>query len=100
MNRAVSIAAALLIAGSLSCTHWRAQYLDEALNRAAQTDVAQRLGQPKETHSLADGTTIWLYRVAGGTTPPPMGSGEPYCQEYRLTFGEDKILRQWDSYRC
>ena len=35
MNRAVRTAAALLIAGSLSCTHWRAQYLDEALNRAA-----------------------------------------------------------------
>ncbi len=33
MNRSVLLAAAVLIAATLSCTHWRAQYLDEALHR-------------------------------------------------------------------
>lgn len=100
MNRAVHLTAILLIAESLSCTHWQAQYLDETLNRATQTDVAQRLGPPTETRPSAEGRTIWLYRVVGGTTPPPMGSGEPYCKEYRLMFDAEKILRQWESYRC
>ncbi len=99
MNRGILLAAAVLIAATLSCTHWRAQYLDEARHRATQEEVAQRLGQPQETR-ISAGETVWLYRVTGGTTPPPMGSGEPYCQEYRLTFDADKILRNWERYRC
>ncbi|GIW55713.1 MAG: hypothetical protein KatS3mg082_2117 [Nitrospiraceae bacterium] len=100
MNRGVLLAAAVLIPATLSCTHLNAQYLDEARHRATQEEVAQRLGRPQEIRTWAGGETVWLYRVTGGTTPPPIGSGEPYCEEYRLTFDGDKILRNWERYRC
>lgn len=100
MNRIIHGAVTLLIAGTLSCTHWRAQYLDQVLDHAAQDDVAQRFGRPNEGNSLGDGTTMWVYQTIGKTAPPPKGRGEPYCTEYRLFFGEDKILRQWDAHRC
>lgn len=94
------LTSALLMAVTLSCTQWRAQYLDEALNHATQTEIAQRFGQPSETDSFADGTTMWLYQARGGTAPPPKSDGDPYCKEYRLIFDADKILRHWEASRC
>jgi hypothetical protein len=94
------LTSALLMAVTLSCTPWREQYLDEALNHATQTEIAQRSGPPSETRYLADRTTMWLYQARGGTAPPPTSDGDPYCKEYRLTFDADKILRHREASRC
>ena len=96
----IIITSCLLMVTTLSCAQRRAQYLEEALNRVTQTEVTQRFGQPSDTHSLADGTNLWVYQIRGETAPPPQGDGEPYCEEYRLTFSEDTFLRQWEEHRC
>lgn len=82
----------------------RTGYLQEALNHASEEGVQRVLGAPEDIHQSEQGDTEWRYRVRamgrpqGGTGG--MIAGDPYCDEYRLTFDAGEILRHWERDRC
>jgi hypothetical protein len=73
------------------------QYLDKAQGRATQAEVERELGLPVSTTISPQGETVWVYEVreiepGAQSTWSTTGS---WCDEYRLTFDESGVLRQW-----
>ena len=73
------------------------RYLESAQGRATQEEVQQQLGLPVVTTSTPAGESVWVYEVreveAGAqNTWATAGS---WCDEYRLTFDQSGVLRQW-----
>jgi len=73
---------------------WRGIYLSASTNAATQDEISQKLGPPHRTRPLEDGNTLWQYQYMGGYE----GSG--FCREYILTFGQQKVLRNWSRQDC
>jgi hypothetical protein len=88
----------------VSCIATRTRYLHEALNLASEQEVQGVLGTPKDIYRSEQGNTEWRYRIRamgrpqGGTGG--LIAGDPYCDEYRLTFDASEILRHWERDRC
>ncbi len=93
-----------LIAAILSscAAQRRAQYLNEANNKATQDDIAVKLGPPDRKQSLSNGKEIWAYRYTGSSVSTNEGnvSGSSWCWDYNLTFDQSKILRDWVRQSC
>jgi hypothetical protein len=73
------------------------RYLDLAENRATQQEVQQELGRPAAMTTTPQGETVWVYEVrtiepGAQSTWSTAGS---WCDEYRLTFDTEGILRGW-----
>jgi len=99
--RVMSLAALLsLIALSVGCalvTPKETLYLKSAKDRATQEEVRQHLGPPRSIASAQDRGSVWTYEVrelepGSQNTWASIGS---WCDEYRLTFDQEGILRQW-----
>lgn len=73
------------------------RYLKSAQDRAVQEEVRQRLGQPRSVASTQQGEAVWVYEVRdlepmSQSSWSTLGS---WCDEYRLTFDQSGVLRQW-----
>ena len=70
------------------------RYLKAAQNHATMAEVQERLGVPLTRNDTPNGTT-WLYEVL---EEQPTHRGTPtgfWCDEYRVSFDSDGILRAW-----
>lgn len=72
------------------------EYLEKAVNRTLQQDVASEFGTPLLVKELATGQTVWTYEsgfriisLDGKKLLTP-----PHFRCYILTFDQDKILRE------
>jgi len=71
------------------------RYLKVAEGRATGEEVQHILGVPREKIYLPTGESLWQYEVL---EEQPTHRGSPtgfWCDEYRLTFGPDGVLRRW-----
>jgi hypothetical protein len=66
----------------------------EPLNRASKDEVVQRVGKPHIELEGYNGESIWVYRSRKRPNDPLT------CEEYRLTFGHDALLRNWVKTDC
>lgn len=69
-------------------------YLKAVQGRATSDEVQQKLGMPLATIDGLNGK-IWLYEVR---EEQPTHRGTPtgfWCDEYRLTFDGNGVLREW-----
>lgn len=72
------------------------RYLKSAEGTATIADIRQRLGTPIVESIATTGETVWVYEVR---EEQPFHRGTPtgfWCDEYRLAFDRDKVLRRWD----
>jgi hypothetical protein len=94
----------------LSACAWQRSYLQGAVDRATQAEVAERLGPPHAAWTLTTGETLWTYQYGvprasewGGVTivGPGLtfGSGSA-CTEYVLLFDRQQMLRAWLRQAC
>ncbi len=70
------------------------RYLKVAQNHASMAEVQERLGVPLAKQHSPKGAT-WLYEVL---EEQPTHRGTPtgfWCDEYRVSFDPDGILRAW-----
>ena len=73
------------------------RYLREVQGRATQEEVRQQLGTPRSIAALEGGGAVWLYEIReiepmSQSTWSSFGS---WCDEYRLMFDREGILRSW-----
>ena len=75
------------------------RYLRTVNNRATEVDVTQHLGDPAEITSDEKGQTVWLYQtrkqIQQGTNSAWVTFPAWQCDQYRLTFDDHQILRDW-----
>nr|MBI3614557.1 hypothetical protein [Nitrospirota bacterium] len=103
MSVAVRLLATLLSVVLSACTSWQTQYLTERIHKASQEEVAARLGKPTEVKQLEGGGTEWVYHYFPDSPFNYAYKGhpaEPDCQEYILTFTEQKVLAYWLKQEC
>lgn len=76
-------------------------YLEQANGRATEADVDQEWGPPTDKRE-ADGQTVWHYRNRGvtGSIMMPNSGVETSCEDYWLTFDQNRILRSWIRKEC
>jgi hypothetical protein len=105
---AISAIATSLILGIVGCPLFQSKekrYLRSAKNEATEQEVRHNLGEPTGVIPNQNQGTVWLYEireyVEGGNNSWTM-TGSWWCDEYRLTFDEQRILRDWThrSRRC
>lgn len=100
MNTLLKAALLSLIALTMGCMVFvpkETLYLKSAQDRATQEEVRQRLGPPRSTESGQGRESVWIYEVrelepGSQNTWASIGS---WCDEYRLTFDQSGVLRQW-----
>lgn len=72
------------------------RYLKAVEDRATGEEVRQKLGVPLDTTiSMETGELLWHYEVL---EEQPTHRGTPtgfWCDEYRLAFDRDGVLRRW-----
>lgn len=92
----------VMLFGAVSCTPWEVTYLENAVNRANQEEVAQRFGSPHSTTASSASESEWIYRYRGGPIGPMGGfdTGDASCREYVLTFDQQGTLRNWKRRQC
>ena len=71
-------------------------YLKTAQGHATQQEVRQRLGPPHLVRSLEAGSSVWVYEFLDHEYGDRNRQSGIWCDEYRLTFDQHTILRQWD----
>lgn len=71
------------------------RYLGSAQDRATQDEVRLRLGDPYRVFTEPTGETVWIYQVREEEPGSRWTSLGLWCDEYRLTFDRQAVLRQW-----
>ncbi len=117
--------AVVLVSGLASCgAPWRDSYFKKGMNRLTQEEIREKLGPPHTAKTPAlGGDSMWTYRFAlsdkeldpwnpafiadatqsvGALMGKNQEGPKPmlYCYRYTLTFGEDKILKNWKREEC
>lgn len=64
----------------VSCTPWRAEYLEDVKGKANQDAVVMRLGPPTNEKILSTGDAVWIYRYTGAALGESRGG--TWCKEY------------------
>ena len=82
----------------VSCTPWRAKYLQDVKGQANQDEVTMKLGPPTGERGLSNGDAVWIYRYTGAAVGE--SGGGTWCMEYLLRFDSKKILRDWNRQKC
>jgi hypothetical protein len=77
-----------------------ADYLERAVGRQTQKEVESHLGPPLMQVPADRGATIWIYRYAGVRADGPSAIEQLWCYEHALTFGRDKVLKDWKRRDC
>lgn len=91
-----------LILGLGSCTsvQYRAERLDEHIDKATREEVALFFGEPRETRALEGGGEEWVYRYSYTTHGGTAAVGRRTCWESVLTFDGEGILRDQARRDC
>jgi len=97
MRSLLGFGLALIVIGCALIVAKESRYLQSAQDRATQEEVKLRLGTPKLTTTTPTGESLWVYEVreiepGSQNTWSTAGS---WCDEYRLTFDGQGVLRQW-----
>ena len=74
---------------------WQVAYLKTAVDHATVEEVAQRMGPPRLTIPLTSGDTLWRYRNCEYQAGDLEVSGRWWCDNYKIRFDKDHILREW-----
>lgn len=85
----------LLLIGCALFEPAQVTYLRTAQGRATQEEVRQRLGPPYLVRSLGAGRSVWVYEFLDHEYGDRNRQSGIWCEEYRLTFDQQTILRQW-----
>jgi hypothetical protein len=75
------------------------QYLNSAVNKASEDNVASTLGFPSEKHNLNDGGSVWTYRYKYQRTHLIFGH-RSLCTEVVLAFDNGKKLQELSQQGC
>jgi hypothetical protein len=92
---AIALVVLWLMAGCSLFIPKECRYLKVAQNRATGEEVQQKLGAPLERIAVPTGERLWRYEVL---EEQPTHRGTPtgfWCDEYRLTFDREGVLRDW-----
>jgi hypothetical protein len=95
--RAALVSLALLGTGCALFVPKETLYLKSAQDRATQTEIRQRLGEPRGIERSAAGESRWryeIYDVEGGSQQSWAATGS-WCDRYVLSFDAHGILRHW-----
>lgn len=98
MRSALSIAVFMMLTVAAGCALFvpkEYRYLQGAEGRATQQDVERQLGKPAVATSNEAGEAVWIYRVREEQSGGRWTASGLWCDEYRLTFGPDGVLRAW-----
>jgi len=93
----LGIGLALMLIGCSLFVPKETRYLQSAQDQATQEEVQQQLGAPKQMTTTPAGESLWLYEVRE-IEPGAQNSwatAGSWCDEYRLTFDQGGVLRQW-----
>jgi hypothetical protein len=97
--KALNVFPALCLATWLSaCSSFESQqaaFLEAAQNRASQEEIRRQWGEPTTTRSLEGGQSLWTYEKREQQAGSRYSAPGMWCNEYALTFDEQKILRRW-----
>ena len=91
----ISVVCLILTTGCAVFIPAECRYLKTAQDSARAEEVQQKLGIPIETVSVQTGETQWRFEVL---EEQPLHRGTPtgfWCDEYRLTFDKNSVLRGW-----
>ena len=91
----IALVTLCLTAGCALLIPKECRYLKVADGRATGEEVQQKLGAPIESSVMPTGGMLWRYEVL---EEQPTHRGTPtgfWCDEYRLTFDRDGVLRGW-----
>jgi hypothetical protein len=73
-------------------------FLQSAQDRATQTDIRARMGEPRSTTSQPGGA-VWVYEFWDHEYGSRFQPSSAWCDEYRLRFDQAGILREWEHHR-
>jgi len=76
-----------------------AKYLDGAVGKASEDEVASTLGFPSEKHDLDNGGKLWTYRYKYQRTHLIFGH-RSLCTAIVLAFNAARTLQKWSQERC
>jgi len=71
------------------------RFLSHAQLRATQEEIQQRLGAPTLTKSAPSGESTWVYQIFDWQPGNRVTAPGTWCDEYRLTFDDQRVLRRW-----
>lgn len=100
MQRFIPVIVCSLISLLIGCSVFipkETLYLRSAVDRDTREEVRQHLGEPRSTSSTQTGDVLWLYEIRElepGSQSSWSAAGS-WCDEYRLVFDQDGVLRQW-----
>jgi hypothetical protein len=75
------------------------EYLDSAVGRATEDEVASTLGSPSAKQALGDGGQVWTYRYKYQRTHLIFGH-RTLCKQIIVGFDAARILRKWGQGQC
>ncbi len=96
----IVFAAFLLLTACGLFQSWQARYLKNAVNHGTKGEIIRRMGPPRQTSALSGGDSLLLYQFKEFQDGDLNGPGRWWCEEYRLRFDRDEILRQWTENGC
>lgn len=75
-------------------------YLGDQVEKASQDEILAKFGEPRSKEEHPDGGEVWTYRYVRSVVMGTGSMGKRLCTEYRLSFDEEGILREWEEQRC
>ena len=97
MRSLLGIGLALIVIGCALIVAKESRYLQSAQDRATQEEVKLQLGAPKLTPTTPAAESLWVYEVREiePGSQNTWASAGSWCDEYRLTFDSQGVLRRW-----
>lgn len=102
----LSLSIALGLTGCALFLTEESRYLRSVKGHATEREVRQHLGTPADVTLDETGRSVWQYqtrtRIQQGTNNAWTTIEAWRCDDYRLTFDERRILRDWShtSHQC
>ena len=75
------------------------EYLNNAVGKASEDEIASTLGSPSEKQELGNGGHVWIYRYKYQKTRLIFGH-RSMCTQHVLAFDASKTLQKWSDNRC
>ncbi|HET7059424.1 MAG TPA: hypothetical protein VFI05_11845 [Nitrospiraceae bacterium] len=71
------------------------RFLSHGQGHATQEEVRQRFGSPTLTKTAPSGEPVWVYQIYDWQPGSRVTAPGTLCDEYRLTFDDQRVLRRW-----
>lgn len=97
MNRLIRIAIVFCVVALPGCTSGtnETRYLRQAQDRVTQDEIRERWGESKNVRPVDTGGSVWVYEKREQQAGNRYTAPGIWCDEYVLTFDQDRILRHW-----